>query len=141
MASINFVKLNYRAKTPTRQTPFSAGADLYASETKNVPARGRAMIATGLRIAIPVDHYGRIVARFGLAYSFGLCVAAGVVDSDFRGEIFVLLFNHSDSDYLVRSGDRIAQIIVEQIFLCSFRARNYLNNVCCFCAAHTMVLR
>ena len=128
MTTINFVKLSSRAKTPTRQTPFSAGADLYASETKNIPAHGRALVPTDLRMGIPTGYYGRIAPRSGLAFSFGLHVGAGVVDSDYRGGVFVLLFNHGDMDYLVRSGDRIAQIIIEKTLLCTFRACLFLDD-------------
>ena len=128
MSTINFVKLSSRAKTPTRQTPFSAGADLYAAESKNVPAHGRASLATDLKIAIPTGYYGRIAPRSGLATAFGLHVGGGVVDSDYRGAVFILLFNHGDMDHPVRSGDRIAQIIVEKIMLCTFRACLFLDD-------------
>ena len=82
-----------------------------------MPARGKALIGTGLAFAIPVGNYGRIAPRSGLAVRNSLHVGAGVVDADYRGEVKVLLFNHSDDDFEVKEGDRIAQMIIEKYTL------------------------
>ena len=79
-----------------------------------VPARGKVLVGTGLAFAIPTGNYGRIAPRSGLAVKNSLHVGAGVVDSDYRGEVKVLLFNHSDIDFEVTEGDRIAQMIIEK---------------------------
>ena len=64
-----------------------------------IPCRGKALIRTGLSFAIPNGNYGRIAPRSGLALKNSLDTGAGVIDSDYRGEVHVLLFNHSDIDF------------------------------------------
>lgn len=87
------------AKAPTRGSEFAAGYDMYASEDKVIAARGRALVKTGVSIAIPEGTYARVAARSGLAVKHGIDVGAGVVDYDYRGEVRVLLFNHSDEEF------------------------------------------
>ena len=70
---------------------------------------------TGISVAIPEGCYGRIAPRSGLAVKRFIDVGAGVIDADYRGEIGVVLFNHSDEDFVVKPGDRIAQLILEKI--------------------------
>nr|CAD1828228.1 unnamed protein product [Ananas comosus var. bracteatus] len=87
-----------------------------------VPARGRALVATDLSISIPVETYARIAPRSGLSWKHAIDVGAGAIDADYRGggdrrglpgPVGVLLFNHSDLDFQVKAGDRIAQLIIE----------------------------
>jgi len=108
-------RLSKNAKLPTRGSALSAGYDLYSAESKVVPAHGKALVDTQLSIAVPPGTYGRVAPRSGLASKFMIDTGAGVVDADYRGVIFVLLFNHSDVDFQVEEGDRIAQIIIERI--------------------------
>lgn len=103
------------ARLPERATNGSAGYDLYASEDKVIPARTRALVDTGLSMCIPSSCYGRIAPRSGLAAKFSIDVGAGVIDSDYRGLVKVLLINHGEMDYSVKVGDRIAQLIFEKI--------------------------
>ena len=110
-------RLSPKAIIPTRGSPQAAGLDLYASEGTVIPAKGRGLVKTDLSLAVPANHYGRIASRSGLALNSGLDVGAGVVDSDYRGEIRVLLFNFGESDFLVAEGMRIAQFIVEKIMI------------------------
>jgi dUTP pyrophosphatase len=100
---------------PFKATNFSAGFDLYAAESITVPARERMIVSTGLSMEIPYGCYGRIAPRSGHAVKWGIDVGAGVIDSDYRGIIGVLLFNHSDEDFDVAVGERFAQIIIEKI--------------------------
>ncbi|NIQ01271.1 MAG: dUTP diphosphatase, partial [Nitrospinaceae bacterium] len=79
------------------------------------PARGKKLVPTGIRIHLPPGHTGLIWPRSGLAAKHGLDCGAGVIDSQYRGEIQVLLFNHSDTDYEIRPGDRIAQLLVHKV--------------------------
>ena len=90
----------------------AAGYDLHSIEDSIVPARGKALIGTGLAFGIPEGNYGRIAPRSGLAAKHSIDVGAGVIDSDYRGEVKVLLFNFSDTDFKVVEGDRIAQMII-----------------------------
>lgn len=80
-----------------------------------MPAGGKAIIKTGLSIAIPAGTYARIAPRSGLAAKRMINVGAGVVDYDYRGEVGVVLFNHGTEDLPVAVGDRIAQLILEQV--------------------------
>lgn len=91
-----------------------AGADLRSSVDELVPARGKALVATGIRLKLPEGHVGLIWPRSGLAVKHALDSGAGVIDSGYRGEIKVLLFNHSDADYSIKKGDRIAQLLIQK---------------------------
>lgn len=109
---IKLIHLN--AKIPTKNYS-SAGFDLYSVEEVVIPKNDRCLIGTGVVIStFPVETYGRIAPRSGLAWKNGLNVGAGVIDPDYRGEIKVLIFNHSNVDYVVHINDRIAQLIFEK---------------------------
>ena len=102
------------ARIPTRGSKLAARHNLYSIENLTIPAHSRSLIKTGLAIAVPNGTYGRIAPKSGLATK-GILVDAGVIDADYRGELKVLLVNHSASDYGIMTGDRIAQLIVEKI--------------------------
>lgn len=87
----------------------------YSAIETIVPARGKALVPTDLSIAIPEGTYARVAPRSGLAWKHGIDVGAGVIDADYRGPVGVILFNHSDVDFNVKLGDRIAQMILETI--------------------------
>lgn len=108
--------LSDTAKMPTRGSAHAAGYDMYASEATKIPAGGRALVSTGLSIAVPTDCYARVAPRSGLAVKNGIQTGAGVVDSDYRGEVRVLLFNQGSSDFVVNIGDRIAQLVLERVY-------------------------
>jgi dUTP pyrophosphatase len=91
------------------------GYDLASAVDTVVPAKGKAIVKTDLAIAIPENTYARIAPRSGLAVKHFIDVGAGVVDYDYRGNVGVVLFNHSDVDFTVRQSDRIAQLILEKI--------------------------
>lgn len=103
------------ATLPQRATEGSAGYDLCAAVDCSVEGGGRLAIATEISIAVPPGHYGRIAPRSGLAMKQGINVGAGVIDVDYRGKVAVCLFNHSDSTFAIKAGDRIAQLILERI--------------------------
>ncbi|KAB5592048.1 Deoxyuridine 5'-triphosphate nucleotidohydrolase [Ceratobasidium theobromae] len=108
-------RLSEKAKLPTRGSKLAAGYDLYSAEQKVIPAGGKALVDTQISIAVPVGTYGRVAPRSGLASKFMIDTGAGVIDADYRGVVFVLLFNHSNEDFKVEEGDRIAQLIIEKI--------------------------
>ncbi|CAA3024773.1 deoxyuridine 5 -triphosphate nucleotidohydrolase [Olea europaea subsp. europaea] len=108
-------KHSEKAILPSRASPLSAGYDLSSATETKVPARGKALIPTDLSIAIPEGTYARIAPRSGLAWKHSIDVGAGVIDADYRGPVGVILFNHSDVDFEVKAGDRIAQLIIEKI--------------------------
>ncbi|KAI0698623.1 dUTPase-like protein [Cytidiella melzeri] len=105
-----------KARIPTKGSPLAAGYDLYSAEQKIIPAHGKALIDTQLSIAVPAGTYGRVAPRSGLASKFMIDTGAGVIDADYRGIVFVLLFNLADKDFEVKEGDRIAQLILERIY-------------------------
>lgn len=113
--------LSENAIPPIRTSALAAGYDLSSVENTVVPARQRKLVHTGISVAIPVGHYGRVSPRSGLALKKGIDVGAGVCDADYRGEICVILFNHSDEDFEINAGDRIAQLILERISTPSVR--------------------
>ncbi|XP_018441691.1 deoxyuridine 5'-triphosphate nucleotidohydrolase [Raphanus sativus] len=108
-------KLSEKAVLPTRGSPLSAGYDLSSAADSKVPARGKALIPTDLSVAVPEGTYARIAPRSGLAWKHSIDVGAGVIDADYRGPVGVILFNHSDADFEVKVGDRVAQMIIERI--------------------------
>jgi len=111
-----FVKrLSERATLPKKGSDKAAGYDLCSCEDNLVPARGKALVKTGIAIHVPPNSYGRVAPRSGLALKNFIDVGAGVIDEDYRGELGVILFNHSDQDFKVSPGDRIAQLIIETI--------------------------
>ena len=98
--------------TPSQSTAGSGGLDLYARESVTVPTGGRDLIPVGFSVAIPDGYVGLVWPRSGKAVKEGLDTGAGVIDSDYRGEVHVLLFNHSEVPRYVRVGERIAQMVV-----------------------------
>jgi dUTP pyrophosphatase len=112
---IKFNKLVAQAKAPKRANPTDAGADLFSLEKYTVQPLERKLISTGISMEIPEGYYGRIAPRSGLAVKNGADVLAGVVDSSYRGEIKVVIYNTDKSNTLfVEIGDRVAQIIIEK---------------------------
>lgn len=103
------------AVLPARQSHNAAGYDLTSCETTTILPGDRALISTGLTMMIPPGHYGRIAPRSGLAWKEGISVGAGVIDSDYRGVVAVLLFNLSKKPVELLAGSRVAQLIIEQI--------------------------
>jgi len=108
-------KLSENATLPTRGSPLSAGYDLYSAEDVEVPARGKGLVKTDLQIKVPHGTYGRVAPRSGLALKHHIDIGAGVVDEDYRGNVGVVMFNHADTVFTVKKGDRIAQLVCEKI--------------------------
>lgn len=92
-------KLSEHATLPQRSSALAAGYDLSSAYATTVPKHGKALVKTDLAMVIPVGHYGRVAPRSGLATKHFIDVGAGVVDADYRGNVCVLLFNHSDVDF------------------------------------------
>lgn len=103
------------AKLPTKGSALAAGYDLYSAESATIPAQGQGLVATDISIIVPVGTYGRVAPRSGLAVKHGISTGAGVIDADYRGEVKVVLFNHSTKDFKIEKGDRIAQLVLERI--------------------------
>ncbi|MBD0369989.1 MAG: dUTP diphosphatase [Pyrinomonadaceae bacterium] len=112
---LEFMRLHEAARLPTRGSLHAAGLDLYSIESLTIPAHARASVRTGLAVSIPHGFYGRVAPRSGLAVKHGLDVLAGVIDSDYRGEIICALINHGDKPLEIEAGMRVAQLIIEAI--------------------------
>jgi dUTP pyrophosphatase len=110
-------KLSEYAQLPQQGSAVAAGFDLFSAEDTILPAGQRGLVKTDLSIACPEGTYGRIAPRSGLALKHGIDVGAGVIDADYRGPVGILLFNLSDQDFAIKRGDRIAQLILEQIVI------------------------
>lgn len=103
---------------PEYQTPGSAGLDLYAAVTNSVILEPKeiAFISTGISVAIPEGYEGQVRPRSGLSLKHGIGVlnSPGTIDSDYRGIIRVILFNFSKEQFVIKRGDRIAQLVISK---------------------------
>lgn len=100
-------------KIPSRGTPEAAGLDLFYAESDPVviPARGRARLGSGFAFGIPFGYVGFVRERSSIALKKGLTVGAGVIDSDYTGEVDVLLFNNTNDDIIINPQEAIGQIV------------------------------
>lgn len=114
METVNIRLLNDNAKVPKKGTEYSAGYDLYSVSDTEIKSGETKLVSTGIAAEIPNGYFGGVFARSGLAVKEGLrpanCVA--VIDSDYRGEIKVPLYNDSKEDRVITEGERIAQLII-----------------------------
>jgi dUTP pyrophosphatase len=110
-------KLNPEAIIPAYQTKEAAGFDLHSIENVILKPGERKLIGTGLAFEIEYGYEVQIRPRSGLAYKHGITVlnSPGTIDSDYRGEIKVLLINHSNEEFEIKKGDRIAQAVVAPV--------------------------
>lgn len=113
--TLRFKQLDARAVLPKRGSVFAAGLDVCGIEDVEIAPKQRVMARTGLAVAIPPGFYGRVAPRSGLAAKNGLDVLAGVIDSDYRGEIVCVLYNTGDETIKLPAGSKICQLIIEQI--------------------------
>jgi dUTP pyrophosphatase len=119
MTTLKITRLAHGADLPlpAYESEGAAGLDLRAAEACEIAAGKRALVATGLSIAIPRGFEGQVRPRSGLAAKHGVTVlnAPGTIDSDYRGEVKVILVNFGDAPFRVARGDRIAQLIVAPV--------------------------
>ena len=115
-ATIKFKRLTTDAVVPTASTRGSAGMDIASRVCVIVPAKEWVAIPTGIAMEIPENCYARVAPRSGLAFHHGLMINAGVIDSDYRGEVKVIMYNPGTAAYHVAAGDKIAQLIFERIY-------------------------
>ncbi len=118
---------------PRQQSAGAAGVDLLAalgiSEAMTLKPGARALVPCGFAMALPVGYEAQVRPRSGLAAKHGVTVlnAPGTIDADYRGEVKVILINHGDSDFEIRRGDRIAQMVVAPVSAVSFTKRETLD--------------
>ncbi len=112
---VNFVRNHSVAQTPTRAHGSDAGNDLYAIEDVQIQPRTLEKIDTGLAIELPEGTVGLIKDRSSMGFK-KIHVFAGVIDSSYRGEVGVLLYNASDKVFTIKKGERIAQLLVQDVY-------------------------
>ncbi|MEP2735622.1 MAG: dUTP diphosphatase [Erythrobacter sp.] len=102
---------------PRYATDGAAGMDIVAAEDVTIPPAARHAVATGLSVAIPIGYEIQVRPRSGLAFKHGITVpnTPGTIDSDYRGELKVLLINHGTDDFVIARGDRVAQLVVAPV--------------------------
>lgn len=130
--NIKVKKMNDDAQLPFRATDGSAGSDLFACINSDVILKSgeRILIPTGIAIELNDKNLGAFIfPRSSVSYKSGVSLAncVGVIDSDYRGEIKVPLINHSDSDFVVHNGDRIAQMIIMPVVMPVFEETDVIN--------------
>jgi len=114
-ATLQYFKLTPNALPPTRGSLMAAGLDLKSAYNVTIPAYGKGVIETDLAILVPSGCYGRIAPPSGLALHHHISVGGGVIDANYRGNVCVILFNHSVTPFQIQRGDRVAQLICEKI--------------------------
>jgi dUTP pyrophosphatase len=121
---IKRLKKDHPVSLPQYMTEGSSGMDLFASLEKEVTLTPgeRRLIPTGISVAIPEGFEGQIRPRSGLAIQKGIGIVngPGTIDADYRGEIGVLLINFGEEPFTIRDGDRIAQMVISQVFRATF---------------------
>lgn len=110
---ISVEKIHPAAKLPARAYEGDAGMDVFSTETLVIPPLSRRVIGTGLRLVIPKGYVGLVWDKSGLAAQHGLTCLAGVIDSNYRGEVKILIVNFGDVSYGVVQGSKIAQILIQ----------------------------
>lgn len=110
--TIIFKRINENAILPRRATDGSAGFDLFATQNCILWPGASALIASGISMAIPPGFCGMIWPRSGMATRHAIDRLAGLIDSDYRGEVMISLINHGDRQVEIKRGDRIAQLVV-----------------------------
>lgn len=132
MDKIKVKKLRQNAILPTYGSLEAAGADLYACLEEAVVLKPgmTAFIPTGLAMELPLGYVGLIYARSGLACKKGLAPAnkVGVIDSDYRGEFIVALYNHGSQEQIIAHGERVAQLVITPIVTPGFEETQELSD-------------
>ena len=132
MVKIFIKKINRKVITPKYKTDGSSGVDLSAFLDKEVVIKPNSseLIPTGLQVAIPEELEIQIRPRSGLAAkeSIGVLNSPGTIDSDYRGELKIILFNHGKEDFIINNGDRIAQMVLVPIVKMEFEEVDSLPN-------------
>jgi len=110
---LKFEKTHPDAKLPTKNHSSDTGYDVYSIENKTVPAKSSAIVGVGLKFAdIPEGYWIRVESRSGLGFKHGIMAHPGIIDNGYRGDAGIKLYNLTDCDYEIKSGDRIAQFVV-----------------------------
>jgi len=115
--TLGFRRIHPDAVLPAYAHPSDAGMDVRSVADLTIPAHGRALVPTGLVMLLPPMYEAQVRPRSGLALKHGVTVlnTPGTIDSGYRGEVGVILFNSGDEDFPVRKGDKVAQIVIAPV--------------------------
>lgn len=130
MDKINInIKVEDESLMPSYETLGSAGADLKANEEGVLMPGQRKLIKTGISIELPAGYEAQVRPRSGLALKHGISMVntPGTIDSDYRGEIGVILINHGDTPFKYKKGDRIAQLVIARYSRAEFQICSSLS--------------
>lgn len=125
---INIQLLDAKSKIPLKANYNDAGFDLFATIDIIIPPKQRKTVNTGIALEMPDNLAGLIWPRSGLSVKNGIDVLAGVVDAGYRGEIKVCLYNTSDESVVINTGDRVAQIIFQEVPLVLIQTKETLGS-------------
>lgn len=129
---MNIIKVKYSNKAPIYLSSEAAGADIRAEIDKDIVVRPlqRVVVPTGIFLEIPTGYEAQVRPRSGLAAKHGITVlnSPGTIDSDYRGEIRVILINLSEDDFIIKNGERIAQMVIAPVVQADFVKDDMLSN-------------
>ena len=132
MCEIKILKTHQRVTLPKYESEGASGMDIRAflNEDISVPSLGRVKIPTGLRIEIPAGFEAQVRPRSGLAIKSGLTVlnSPGTIDSDYRGDLEIILINLGEQDVVIKDGDRIAQLVIAPVCRAELTETNILTD-------------
>lgn len=118
------------ARLPQYMSEHAAGMDIYALVAEDILVKPgeRVLVGTGLSVAVPPGFEAQVRPRSGLAIRNGITLlnSPGTIDADYRGEIKIILINHGSEDFIVRSGDRLAQMVIAPVVRCSWEEKEEL---------------
>jgi len=129
--SLKILKAHRRIELPKYETEGAAGMDLRAflNNDITIPPLGREKIPTGLKMEIPKGYEGQVRSRSGLAIKEGLAVlnSPGTIDSDYRGDVEIILINLGEKDVIIKDGQRIAQLVIAPVCQVQIKETDTLN--------------
>jgi len=127
VTKILFIKSKDNAKSPVKNiADEDAGWDMFAcEEITAIPSHSYVMVHTGIQMCIPKGYFGQIVGRSGMALK-GLQCHIGTIDAGYRGEVCPLVYNHTDSPYIVNKGEKICQLLIKKVEDIEFEETDFL---------------
>lgn len=120
-------KLNPEAKLPSKGHPGDAGMDFFATETVVFPPQSQQNVKTGVALEIPEGFVGLIWDKSSVSFNKGLKVMGGVIDSGYRGEVIMSLYNTSSKEQIIEKGNKIAQMIIQKFEDCEIEEVNEMS--------------
>lgn len=115
MVQIKVQKLHANAKLPEYAHDTDAGMDIFSIETVGILPKSRVIISTGIAIELPPGYVCLVWDKSGLAFKQGITCLGGVIDAGYRGEYKICLYNTADEAYTINAGDKIAQILIQEV--------------------------